>query len=980
MDRKKIKSLFTYQGAVRSCYWDNIKGLLILLVVFAHFVYQLQTYTAINNLVDMIYTFHMPAFAFVSGFFGKSEKSRSFEAIIRLIFLYFIFNSITGFIYGFGSVTEPLYSYWYLLALTAWRLTAHRIAQFPYIQAVLFAAAIFAGFFEGIDNSFAIARTIAFYPYYMAGYLLTEEKNRELLNRPLPKRLAAGVGALAAGGGLAWIFIGLFRYSDDALLMSGYVGGLDVYGRLGLFIVGFLMIFALRNIVPDKKLPFLTTVGRNSLWIFIFHRPVTLEAERLLRGKPVWLVILLSAAMTVICCAVLGSEPVGKAMNRLAQAGAEIFTQREKKSAEKRAVKLLAAAVALGFAVSAVSKEYAKLYPASSEITPEENVTEDEFYRIITPRQQADFDSAFKITFAGDLLLLEDQVKSAYREDTDSYDFTDVFEYARDYIASADLAIGVFEGPMAGKEAGYTTGNFDDGKMLYLNFPDEFASAVKNAGFDLVTTANNHLLDRWLEGEARTLDVLDSIGLDHTGSYRSPEEKEKERIKTVEKDGIKIAVLSYTYGSNYTDTEFLAKGAFSYLTSVISGTEGELFEALKEEVERDFDEAKALDPDLIIVLPHIGTQFSNRSDAEQEVWFKIFKDCGADIILGDHAHAVQPVYIEEYGGKNVFTAYCPGNFANLYRENQGDASALVEVYISPDTKEIIGGGIVPLYTQSPLEGNYRALPIYETEYNEALRKQLSTDDYQRAKEAHLVVTSVMLGCSPDISAVTKSYLFDSEGFLRQKASGLQLTEEMKSGILCSRLAAADSVCFIGDSVTEGTKNGGCPWYEPLEEHFSEKDFYNFSKGGCTIGYIIDNEAQIPAADLYVIAVGTNDVRYRDASVCAMTSEDFVKCAEELKDILLSKSPSAELIFIAPWYSSDGDTVCSMTYEQKTALNQEYSEALEAFCSGSSLYYINANPYIQSKLSRFSQSVYLSDHIHPKQGKGVVMYCEGVCLS
>lgn len=83
----------------RESYWDNIKGLLILLTVFAHILFQLQDNSPfINGTVDYIYMFHMPAFVYVSGYFGKSERSHSFEAIIKLIFLFFIFNSAMGLI------------------------------------------------------------------------------------------------------------------------------------------------------------------------------------------------------------------------------------------------------------------------------------------------------------------------------------------------------------------------------------------------------------------------------------------------------------------------------------------------------------------------------------------------------------------------------------------------------------------------------------------------------------------------------------------------------------------------------------------------------------------------------------------------------------------------------------------------------------------------------------------------------------------
>ena len=123
------------QNKERSAYWDNIKGILILFVVFAHVLYQLQYRSAgIDAVVDYIYMFHMPAFIFVSGYFGKSEKSRSFESIIKLVFLYFIFNSVTAFIEGYTLYLKPIYSYWYLIALSAWRLTAHRLARFKLIN------------------------------------------------------------------------------------------------------------------------------------------------------------------------------------------------------------------------------------------------------------------------------------------------------------------------------------------------------------------------------------------------------------------------------------------------------------------------------------------------------------------------------------------------------------------------------------------------------------------------------------------------------------------------------------------------------------------------------------------------------------------------------------------------------------------------------------------------------------------------------
>ncbi len=93
------------------------------------------------------------------------------------------------------------------------------------------------------------------------------------------------------------------------------------------------------------------------------------------------------------------------------------------------------------------------------------------------------------------LLLPEDQVKRAYNGS--EYDFTDVFEFAKPYISSSDFAIGVFEGPLAGEDAVYSTSNFDDDKELYLNFPDSFAGAVNENLKNILTTSvqDKYLLD-----------------------------------------------------------------------------------------------------------------------------------------------------------------------------------------------------------------------------------------------------------------------------------------------------------------------------------------------------------------------------------------------------------------------------------------------------------------------------------------------------
>lgn len=978
----------TIDSKQRSAYWDNIKGLLMLLTVFAHILFQLQDRSKIiNTTVDLIYMFHMPAFVFISGYFGKSERSHSFESILKLILIYFIFNSIMGFMYGFTSVLQPMYSFWYLIALIVWRLTAHRIAKFREINLILFVTALFAGFYPTIDNTFSAARIIGFYPYYMSGYLLCREKSEELKNKKYPLRAVIGIAAAVVSAAASYGAYCYFKYTDEALQMAGYADPMGAVARIALYAIAFLAIFALRYISPDRKIPLLTMFGRNTLWIFILHRPFTLLISDHMTELPEVLVFVISAAAAFALCFILGNDITQKLMNKLIDGCTQIFVSDEK--TKFNFSKLVILGVSLFFIVNILIDSYSGIapkdlikiikgeysYDEADENGSENDSDTDILYPIMDTEQKQAFDNAFRITFAGDLILLEDQVKRAYNGE--DYDFTDVFEYAEPYISSADYAVGVFEGPMAGGEAGYTTSNYDDGKELYLNFPDSFASAVKNAGFDLVTTANNHVLDKGENGAHRTLDILDEIGLDHTGSYRNEAEKQSGHIKVVECQGIKMAVLSYTYGSNYINDPELIDGSLSYLTSVACGTEGERFELLKSRVEQDLKEAKALSPDIIIVLPHMGTQFSNNADNEQTVWFDIFKENGADIILGDHPHVVEPAFVEEYNGRKVFTAYCPGNFANIYRENQGDTSMLVDVYIDRENKQVIGGSIVPLYTHARADGNFRAVPICEIMNNAELRSQLTTDDLERAANSNRMITNVVFGHEMDITSVTERYYFNENGFIRSKTTGIELTEEMKSGMLYPEIEKAGSVCFVGDSVTEGTKNGGCPWYEPIEALFPDKRFLNYSKGGCTVSYMLERKDEIPDAELYVIALGTNDVRYRDETMCAMTADDYVSRMNALVDALSGKPSFSKAILIAPWYSTDGDPYCSLSFGEKTRLNEEYSSALESYCKDRSVGFINANEQIKSVLLTAPDRKYLLDHIHPNSTKGVIMYSEAV---
>ncbi|MCL1797162.1 MAG: CapA family protein [Eggerthellaceae bacterium] len=600
-------------------------------------------------------------------------------------------------------------------------------------------------------------------------------------------------------------------------------------------------------------------------------------------------------------------------------------------------------------------------------------------YETLSFLEKRKLDSAVKLTFSGDLILLEDGVRNAWNGS--GYDFSSAFEYSSKYISEADLAVGVFEGPCAGGE--YSTSNYGDGKPLRLNFPDSFAKAVSNAGFDLVTTANNHLLDKGSRGALRTLDILDSVGLSHIGSYRSQAEKDTVTIKEIA--GIKFAFLAYTAGCNLGVRKRIRGGDLAYLTSFLDAPSSDEFDSYKEMVFRDFERAKAENPDVIIVLPHMGTQFSHSSNEYQEIWYKIFADAGAHIVVANHSHAVQPVEFR----MGMLIMSCLGNFTNSYVKHDGDASALVEVYFDKLEKSAFGVGIIPMYTQIPIGKTPRALPIYDIMTDPELSAQIGTYEFERIKQVYGIVTEVMLGHKLPIDMVTSRHYKTEKGFSQDITPLCSQIKRFDDSVIVRFLTEAKAVCFVGDSVTGGSRNGGTGWYRPLSAHFENMVSYEKAWDGGTVQTLLDHIDEISGvgAETYVVAIGTNDVRYRNMGTCAMTAKEYIEKILAFTNEILEKAPGSRFLFIAPWMalSNDPYNKCDLSSKTKAiavrdALLAEYSGALEEFCLREKHLYLNPNPHIRQVLSLNSTKKYLVDHIHPGRLYGVGLYSEAAVLA
>ena len=243
----------------------------------------------------------------------------------------------------------------------------------------------------------------------------------------------------------------------------------------------------------------------------------------------------------------------------------------------------------------------------------------------------------------GDIMGHTAQLLAAKTES--GYDFTEQFKYIEPVLSSRDFAIGNLETVFAGESATYS------GKNMIFNSPDALGEAIKNAGLDILTTANNHSLDRGYKGLKRTLEVLDSLDIMHAGTGRT--EEEAETILTFEKEGMTFALLSYSYSTN----GWPMPADHPYALNMLE----------EAKMVADIKAAKDLDVDFILVATHWGLEYHlNENIHQQRLTEKLFY-AGADIILGTHPHVIQPfehrTMVDESGDtKDKFIIYSQGNF------------------------------------------------------------------------------------------------------------------------------------------------------------------------------------------------------------------------------------------------------------------------------------------------------------------------------
>lgn len=327
----------------REAYWDNVKGLLIALVLIGHCLWDLQKIPVNNAVVDAIYFFHMPAFVFVSGCFSGGGAARK-RSLIRLASAYLLATAMFMLVYvlrrRMPSVVLPLYSSWYLLALIAWRLATLGLSRFRCALPGSVVVALLAGLWPDVDNRFAFARIVALYPFFLAGFFLGG-KAPGLRALPPARRLATGLAALIAAGGIAALSSRGLGIDNRDLLFKAYAGGIrrGLAGRAAIYAVAALCIVGILALMTSKESRILTRAGRNSLAIYLLHRPFALLVGHCVQGAPTQYQLLATLAFTVLALVVFGSDRVARALNAVLDTMTDAFLRTPEASRLKRAVR-----------------------------------------------------------------------------------------------------------------------------------------------------------------------------------------------------------------------------------------------------------------------------------------------------------------------------------------------------------------------------------------------------------------------------------------------------------------------------------------------------------------------------------------------------------------------------------------------------------------------------------------------------------------
>ncbi|SIS40914.1 acyltransferase family protein [Salimicrobium flavidum] len=265
----------------RDAFFDNAKLFLIVLVVFGHAMQPMTEDSAfMYSLYTFIYTFHMPAFILLAGFFAKGSKDKNYimQMVKKLLLPYLLFQAVySGYYYALGDsgwfngFFHPHWSLWFLVSLFCWHILLIGFKRIPPVLGILISLelGLIIGYFSEIGHTYSLSRTFVFFPFFLAGYWLTKEQVKKW-QKPSVRLASLGIMGIVA------TCIALFpEFSSGWLLGSKSYATLGIpeaggWLRLGVYILAAVMTVAVLSWVPSRHFSF-TKLGQRTLYVYLLH-------------------------------------------------------------------------------------------------------------------------------------------------------------------------------------------------------------------------------------------------------------------------------------------------------------------------------------------------------------------------------------------------------------------------------------------------------------------------------------------------------------------------------------------------------------------------------------------------------------------------------------------------------------------------------------------------------------------------------------
>ena len=312
----------------------------------------------------------------------------------------------------------------------------------------------------------------------------------------------------------------------------------------------------------------------------------------------------------------------------------------------------------------------------------------------------------------GDIMFCQTQL--VYAKDS-GYDFHNQFEMIADQLADADFTMGNMEGTIGKYKKSQYSG------YPQFNAPDVALAPLKDYGIDFLTLANNHMLDRWSGGVENTVNNVEKYGFAHVGAYRTKAE---------------FGFMAYTHTTNSMENRGVDKEAVD-LVPYIS----------KADFKGDVKKLRDAGAEVIIAWPHWGAEYVREPDSSQKKYAKQLAEAGVDIIIGSHAHEVQPMGFQSVTvdgvEKQVLTMFCMGNFISDHVIQYTDNGLILDFTVNeqPGGRFTVDNvGYIPTYTWKQ-DGAVKVLP--SGRYLENRPTGMDDENYKRMVASYYEIAEVM---------------------------------------------------------------------------------------------------------------------------------------------------------------------------------------------------------------------------------------------